>query len=402
MKVKRYKGDSLERIREVIFKEFGENAVIVNIQKIRVPGILPIGGKYSYEVVAAVDEAVLANSVSLDDLTGANLENLLSVQKEQYINIRKSMKLLDDKLVDVNERIETLRIIGGKDSTISDEKTIPDNLSCIHEEWRLKLLNDLPEITAPNFDNILHKELSSLITTASGILFRKTKDKKPDVYIFIGTTGVGKTTTLAKLAAKCVLGKHLNVGIISIDTFRIAAVEQLREYSALLGVEMAVAFSAKELKNQIDKYHEKDVIFIDTPGKGQFDTSGIENIKECLTETSGLCSIMVIPANIREEEAKQICENFSPLEPSAFIISKTDESMICDGLTRLFSESKLPALYLTDGQRVPEDIHIASPGVIASLVLSSNNYNSSFKNTRKASDESKSRSSSIAEECRQK
>jgi flagellar biosynthesis protein FlhF len=174
---------------------------------------------------------------------------------------------------------------------------------------------------------------------------------------------------MAKLAAKCVLGEKLNVGLISTDTFRVAAVDQLREYAHLLGTELAVAFSNEELKQQLKNFHEKDVVFIDTPGRGQFDKMGIKSIRETIAEVAGLCVILAVPANIRQEDADAIVENYSDLTPSALIITKTDEASRCDGITKLLDSSKLPVVYLTDGQRVPEDIHAASPGVLASMVM---------------------------------
>jgi flagellar biosynthesis protein FlhF len=201
-------------------------------------------------------------------------------------------------------------------------------------------------------------------------MFRHTPQAPPDVYVLTGPTGVGKTTTLAKLAARCVLAEKLNVGLITTDTFRVAAVDQLREYSSLLGVEIAVAFSSEELDAQLRRFHDKDVVFIDTPGRSPYDLEGLQLTRNMLEPFFGrICTLMIFPANIRKDDASALFAAYSCLKPSALIISKTDEASRCDGITTMLECSQLPVLYLTDGQRVPEDIHCASPGLVASLVI---------------------------------
>lgn len=364
MKIKRYKGNSLEKIREVVLKELGENAVIVNIQKSAAGGVLGMGKKAVYEVIAALEDSLNADGVSMDDLTGKKFEEFLESQRQQYRSLKQSMKLLDDKLLEVDSRLEDISANGA----VNDAA---DELCNVHDAWKGKVVEaarGLSKTSKPTKED-WHEALASVLPTAGGILFRPTPEAPPDIYVMIGSTGVGKTTSLAKLAAKCVLGQNLNVGIITIDTFRVAAVDQLREYTQLLGVEMAVAFSAEELRRQIARFQEKDVVFIDTPGRGQFDEAGIKSVKEYVSGIRGVCAVMVVPANIRREDAAALLDGYGALRPSALIISKTDEASRCDGLTQLLDSAKIPAVYLTDGQRVPEDIHVASPGVVASLIM---------------------------------
>lgn len=370
MKVKKYTGSVLEKIREVIVKELGENAVIINIKKNSgKAGFLSLGKAPAYEVIAAVEESSNVDEISIDKLNSGNgiIEELLNAQKEQYRGLRNSIKRLDEKLADVDDRMENISFKAAP--AISEE--IVDELKNIHDEWKPLVKDALKKIakTAEPTGEDWHEALASIVPTAGGIMFRRTPASAPDVYVLTGPTGVGKTTTLAKLAAKCVLGENLNAGLITTDTFRVAAVDQLREYSSLLGVEIAVAFSPQELEQQLKQFHDKDVVFVDTPGRSQFDATGIKKICENIGNVSGLCVLLVVPANVRREDADTIVENFGELNPSALIISKTDEASRCDGITRLLDISKLPILYLADGQRVPEDLHVASPGIIASLVM---------------------------------
>ena len=377
MKVRRYTGGSLERIRETIVKELGENAVIIGIKKIDVKssGILGMSkSKQAFEVMAAADDPVDVDKlpVSQDGKPGP-LQEIIDTQKEQYRGIRSSIKLLDDKLADVDDRVGQIASKASAAQTFNASASAPKQLENIHEKWRPLVADLAGKLTGgqPPSEDDWHEALASMLKTAGGIMFRRTPASAPDIYVLVGPTGVGKTTTLAKLAAKCVLGEHLNVGLISMDTFRVGAVDQLREYASLLGVELAVAFSPSELSAQLEAFHEKDVVFIDTPGRSQFDSLGIKNISECIGAISGLCTLLVVPASVRKEDAAAIVSSYGSLRPSALIISKTDEATRCDGLTNLLDITGIPVVYLTDGQRVPEDLHVASPGVVASLVIPS-------------------------------
>lgn len=371
MKVKRYTGGSLEKIREAIVKELGENAVIINIKKNSKNALLGLGKKQAaaYEVVAAVEESVDVDNMPAGSSSSPGepplaFKEFLEEQKNQYRGIRQSIKLLDDKLADVDDRMDKIAVD-------SKAQAFKDELKNVHDSWRSLVADAASKIAqdgTPDLEDI-HEALASMLPTAGGILFRRTPSSVPDVYVLAGPTGVGKTTTLAKLAAKCVLGEKLNVGLITLDTFRVAAVDQLREYSSLLGVEVAVVFSGQELNQQLERFAEKDIVFVDTPGRSQFDETGIKAISECLKGVHGICVILVVTSNIRREDAESIYENYKPLKPSALILTKTDEATCCDGLTKLYDISSLPTLYLTDGQRVPEDIHIASPGIIASMIV---------------------------------
>ena len=366
MKVRRYNGHSLEKIREVINKDFGENAVIVNIKKIKKASIIPGKSNVTFEVTAAVDDAVDAETKTF---TGSAQDQdmileLMESQKQQYRGLRQSMKFIDEKLADLDERMNSINMK-------NDPLYQTPELKNIHNDWHTRLIDAVHSISTKNDPEPIdwHESLAGLIPTAGGILFRKNTDTCPDVYVLAGPTGVGKTTTLAKLAAKAVLGNALNVGVLTIDTFRVAAVDQLREYANLLGIEMQVAFTQDELRRHLDAFRDKDVVFIDSPGRSQFDEFGITSIKDCIGDIADISVLLAIPANVRQEDAEAIYESYKVLDPVAVVITKSDEAIRCDGLTKLFDIADLPAVYITNGQRVPEDIETASPGAVASLIM---------------------------------
>ncbi|OGV69001.1 MAG: hypothetical protein A3K19_31125 [Lentisphaerae bacterium RIFOXYB12_FULL_65_16] len=365
MIVRCYSGNSLERVREVIQSDLGEHAVIVTARKSRRKGWLPGLGRTVFEVTAVADEPVNAENPTAGQASGAGAavpESLLETQKVQYRGLRQSIRLLDEKLVEIDGWMEVLASRCG-------EARQPAPLQWVHPEWqermRKTLASEMPGRQPHESDWI--GALGRLIPTVPGLELRRAPGAGPRLYVLIGCTGVGKTTTLAKLAARGVLGNQLKVGVITLDTFRIAGVEQLRQYANLLGIELAVAFSPLEFRRAVERFASKDMILVDTPGRGQFDSAGIAEIRNRLGGMQDLQPVLLVPANIRRSEVPEVLNGYGALSPARLIITKSDEAGCTDGLTRLFDLAGVPAAYITTGQSVPEDIQEASPALLVSL-----------------------------------
>ena len=360
MIIRRYRGKSLEALRETVVKEMGANAVIVHSQKLNDNGLV---GKFkgkSFEIIAAVEDPVEGSNTS----TGKDIkwDEFINDHKSQYMGMRRSMKMMDDKLASIETKFEAIMMKSVKDTVV------PDALVNVHKSWHGKLINRLKDPDVASHEE--YKELlSELIPTAGGIYFRQTTGSNPDIYALVGPTGVGKTTTLAKLASQAVLKNKLNVGLISIDTFRVAAVDQLREYANLLGIEIAAVFTEKEMERQIEKFKEKDLILIDTQGRGPFDQEGIREIEKIINSIPEINVILNVPAGVRKDDAVNIFNSFKCVHPSCIIVTKLDETRTCDGLTTLFDLADIPVIYITNGQRVPEDIKPASSGLITAMII---------------------------------
>lgn len=371
MIVRRYKGKSLESLRATVLKEMGTKAVIVHSEKTSGDGILGSLKGTEYEVIAAVEDAVEEGQLSQGSkLDSEQVNDLINTQKLQYQGLRKSMKRIDETLGDLDTRIKD---INSKQAALPPQGQIHNpfkELENVHSEWHNDIYLNASKMAKGTIkaENWL-EALADKIPSAGGILFRKTTGSTPDIYAFCGPTGVGKTTTLAKLAAQAVLKDGLNVGLITIDTFRVGAVDQLREYANLLGAELAVVFSSTEMQHQLKAYNDKDLVLIDTQGRGPFDNEGIEGIKEILDAIPSVNTLLHFPASIRRKDAIQNFKSFRRLNPVCTVITKADEANTCDGLTQLFETSSIPVVYVTDGQRVPEDIHPASAGLLARIIF---------------------------------
>ncbi len=189
------------------------------------------------------------------------------------------------------------------------------------------------------------------------------------VAAFVGPTGVGKTTTIAKLAADLSLKQKKRVGLISIDNYRIGAVEQLRTYAGILGVPCFSAFSCADLQAALGRLNTRDVVLIDTAGQSHYDTARMEEMEALIGRDRSIKSHLLLSAATSESEMHAAATKFGRLNISSYIFTKTDETkargIIINQLLRL----KMPVSFVTTGQRVPEDIFKATKTGILRLIF---------------------------------
>lgn len=189
------------------------------------------------------------------------------------------------------------------------------------------------------------------------------------VVALVGPTGVGKTTTIAKLAANFRLRDGIKMGLVTVDTYRIAAVEQLRTYAEIIDLPMKVVTSPQEMRRALDELSDLDLVLIDTAGRSPRDDLKIQELKSLLNEASvdEVHLVMSLTASVRS--IRMTCEQFESVNPTSLILTKLDEAAGAGSLLSVTREVKLPFSYLTTGQDVPEDIEPANASRITRLVL---------------------------------
>jgi len=186
---------------------------------------------------------------------------------------------------------------------------------------------------------------------------------------FIGPTGVGKTTTIAKLAAMLRLNHRKQVGIISIDSYRIGAVDQLRTYASIMGLSCLSAFTPQELKMAVRKMRDKEIILIDTAGQSHLDIDRMKELGRFMEGEHEISSHLVLSATTERNDMKETAKNFSILQPETYLFTKLDETSRRGTIIDQVAQLKMPISFMTNGQRVPEDILIATRRSILELIL---------------------------------
>jgi flagellar biosynthesis protein FlhF len=210
--------------------------------------------------------------------------------------------------------------------------------------------------------------IGARLRVVSGIITRP----KRQLIACVGPSGAGKTTTLAKMAARARLDHSRSVGIISLDTYRVGAVEQWQRYAQLLGIPFSVARGVEDFELAVST-STCDLVLVDTSGRGMADKGTSWPLVQCLPLVTRheLQVLIVLPAWLRARDAEQVVHTYADTRPTGAVVTKTDETMQHGGVVQAALSSDLPLAYICNGPRVPEDIRDASAEIILKGLLAS-------------------------------
>lgn len=387
MKIRRYIGKDAQEAMLKVKMDLGSEAVILNTRKIRQRGFLNFMSKPMIEVLAAIDEyqnmkpkkpsydCSEKNGESFDELRSKSREKEEKiVLLENKVNSMENIlqKIYQEVKQPLNKSYEESK--GQQDSKVIE--LFQNNLK--NNEVDAKIIKHLLDtvedmcnsnVSVNNTALMLHNLISGMLGKPETIKLRE--DGKPTIVMFIGPTGVGKTTTLAKIAADYALNHQKDVGLITADTYRIAAVEQLRTYAEILGMPLNVVYSLNEINDIIESYREKDVIFIDTAGRSCRNKPHFNELK-ALVETIGADEIfLVLSATTSMNNCREIIDSYSFLGNYKLIFTKLDESPSLGIIlnAKQYADKKLS--YVTNGQNVPDDIELADIDKITKNLIGS-------------------------------
>ena len=192
---------------------------------------------------------------------------------------------------------------------------------------------------------------------------------KPHVVALVGPTGVGKTTTLAKIAAGFRFDLGCRIGLIALDTFRLGAVDQLLQYAELISASLEVVSSAEQVTAALQRLSDCDLVLLDTAGRAPRDTEQIVELQKFLELAQPHSTQLVVSATSSAAHVEQTVERFAVLSPTNLLITKLDEAVDFGSWLALLDRCPLPISYMTHGQQVPQDIMVASSRRLASLLL---------------------------------
>lgn len=191
----------------------------------------------------------------------------------------------------------------------------------------------------------------------------------PKMVAFVGPTGVGKTTTVAKIAAEYALRRGQKVALVSLDTYRLGAIDQLRIYGEIMDVPFEVADGKEDLRRIVASHSDKDLILIDTTGRSHQDKDYSQQLKEIFDAVGGVEIHLVLSVTAQEKLFTATYRQFSPIGVDRVLFTKLDEGLNFGSLFNFSVRNRLPISYFTSGQRVPEDLEVARPERVISLIF---------------------------------
>ena len=282
----------------------------------------------------------------------------------------------NEKILQLEQELSRMRSMLGvmeRGATSTDSLSLRDALTL--QEVDEEILNEMsqPNIgdTSANVKSraariTLANYLEEHIKFSNGI---KLNRHGPRIVAVLGTTGVGKTTTLAKIAAKYMLDKKIEAVLVTADTYRISAVEQLKTYSDILSLPLEIVYSPEELNAVIEKNKHRELILIDTAGGSRQSAEQMNELKNLLSVKSRIEKHLVLSATTKLTDARAMIERFSVVEPERIIVTKIDETGTLGLILNLLKDSNLMLSYFTTGQGVPEDIELANVNILTDLIL---------------------------------
>ncbi|MHB1125910.1 MAG: flagellar biosynthesis protein FlhF [Bacillota bacterium] len=353
MKIKRYLVRDMQEAMDVIRRDLGPDAVIISTHKVRQKGWRGWFAPPRMEITAAIDEHPPRRAQT-------------EVQTVATDELRQEMAEMKELLRQV---AGSQREVGGEDPQLVQKWRQLLLEMDINIEITDELLQGIAQSTGMDLNNekLLHQ---TLLARVAGMLASNDKSGPSSRIIsFIGPTGVGKTTTLAKLAAQLTLFHHQKVALATIDTYRIGAVEQLKIYGQILDVPVEVVMTPEELQQVVERHRDKDYILIDTTGRPSRNAMQLRELRRFLESVQPVETYLVLSCTTRGRDLMRIIEDYRLIDYQKLIFTKTDETEALGCILNVAFKTNLPVVYITNGQSVPDDIQPVDTYQLAKMIL---------------------------------
>lgn len=350
-------GDALHQIRE----ELGPDAIILHSKQGEEGGFWKLFRRPSVEVVAALDDDVgLAEPLARP--TVAARAPVAPETSAALRDIQRSLAELRVRVEAIAARSESVQVahlgelLGAYYRHLrAQDVGEPLAYDVVHRVFQQMSPASLQSPTA--VDARVRMQLTGLVKASGSIRLTPGEAR---VLVFVGPTGAGKTTFVAKLAAGFALNEQRRVGLITTDTIRVAAVPQLRTYAEIMGLEVDVAYSEAELQTLVHNHHDKDIILVDTPGRSPQDAEGIAEVGRFVRQVPSPTTLLVLQATTKAADLVHALEAFEPCAFSQLAISKLDETLQVGPLFDLAAQSSRPFGFFGAAQEVPGEVAVAS------------------------------------------
>ena len=335
----------------LVKKELGNNAVILHTKNVKKKGLFQFfGNKQAVEVFAAIDQGteVSREEKSQQPITALTSQPPKASEKRppQVTSQRPQVQAVSwtGPMPPKIKNIYDLLISEGLSSSIVDQV-----VQAILKAW---YTSDSP---------LSDSELKKVLTETMGAMLNKVPfmgiKKTTKVLNLVGPTGVGKTTTAAKLASRAVIEEGKKVAFITTDTYRIAAIEQLKTYAKILDIPVEVAYSREDFEQAIKRLQEYDLIIVDTAGRNYQQVQYIDELKKLIPfHTHDMETYLVLSATTKPQDIERIAKQFEAVSLNGYVFTKLDETSSIGSLMNLVLNHQIGVSYFTNGQDVPDDL----------------------------------------------
>jgi len=360
-------------------RELGSEAVIIQTREFREGGFLGLFGKIRVEITAAIEEKPVTAQKTPVSKYGYHVEEAklpkvrpVSDSKEQtgdlqeeIISMRRMLEKMNKKMEGLGEGKSVWPPILQRWADHLQNRGINENLVKLlisHVQQTLR-----PEEWADNSQVYARIEANVRQICGQIGLIQPGIDK-PRIVALIGATGVGKTTTIGKLAAGFSIVDKRKIALITADTYRVAAVEQLKTFGEIIGVPVEVVMTPTALREALNLHADKELIFIDTAGRSPHHDLHMLELRAFLDKAQPDFTMLVMSATTQFADQLRIYQRFEGLT-THLIFTKLDETGSAGSILNILGQTTLPTAYLTNGQNVPNDIEAATPNRMARHVL---------------------------------
>ncbi len=355
MKIKRFLAASLPEAKAQILQELGEDAVVLSSRQVKRKGILGWLGFSQVEVTAAVDEVPAATAESRPSEQKLLLTDPAApwegLQRE-LTETKRMLEAMASRLARTQGRSAYPEPMGSLYSRLQATGLEAGFLTEVMEE----LMSDLRPAQPADVEQIEGLVRNLLEEKLSRYILPPVQAGVRQVICLIGPTGVGKTTTIAKLAANAVLRQQQRVAFVTFDTYRIAAVEQLRTYGDILTAPVQVALTPAEMRQTLNTLSDYDIVFVDSVGRSQQNKMQLSELKAFLEAVDADEVYLTLSATTQYEVMLDVIESYRIMQPTALLFTKLDEGRCFGPIINLLLKTGLPAAFFTNGQDVPDDL----------------------------------------------
>ncbi|MEN6349771.1 MAG: flagellar biosynthesis protein FlhF [Syntrophomonas sp.] len=378
MKVKSFVGRDYQEAMRKAKQEMGNDAIILHTRHVKKQGIRGFFSHQQVEVTVAMDDTLRVNMDRLRDMLPLLLQQgqveqaALQPSNLEDSQLMEELQKLKQIIAEMKSKMFEVEVLKGISEPVQGFfHTMVENN--VDKEIAVKIATQvearLPRDESNDQGWALEVCLHCIQDCFPPIKPLTEDNRKGRLVFLVGPTGVGKTTTIAKLAANMTFVERKNVALVTLDTYRIAAVEQLKTFAEIMDIALSVAYTPQELREAVDQFAYNDYIFVDTAGRSPYNYEHLEELRQCVSLVRPQEVILVMSLTTPSSELISIYQKFNPIGIDKIILTKLDETRTYGQLLNLVCEVKKPIAYITNGQNVPDDIIVPDTWDLAKMLL---------------------------------